>query len=198
MYFTLSENDINDLIKQLKQTKTKFIDGEILGNAIKMIFESGLKKKELSELTINDVLIKNGKIDGLKLKSGGKLSLNRKARRTLDQHINYLKNNQYPVQDVDPLFPGYFGDKGKRQFSRHLREAQKNNIVDVNDIHRAAVTSFYNKGNDLKKTAKHFRIDEDSVKDLLNDNYHKPKSHSSTHSIDDDYDGVIDPKFSFK
>jgi hypothetical protein len=64
MYYTRSENDINDLIKTIKQTKKKSFDGEILGNGIKMIFQSGLKKKELSELTIDDVVMKNGKSSG--------------------------------------------------------------------------------------------------------------------------------------
>jgi hypothetical protein len=119
------------------------------------------------------------------VKSEKKLKLNRNAKRTLDRHINYMKNNQYPVKGNDPLFPGYFGTKGVRKFSRHLRKAQKYNKVDVYDIHRAAITSFYNKCGDLAKTAKHFRVSERSIQEILDDKYHKPKGRSSIYSIDD-------------
>jgi len=91
-----------------------YIDGKVLANAINLIFWTGLKKKELINLKIRDVVYKGrireiihqegkGIIDELMTRRG-KIPLFAEAKCIILNHSSHLYNRGYDTSRTEPLF----------------------------------------------------------------------------------------------
>jgi len=91
-----------------------YVDGKVLANAVNLVFWTGLKKKELINLKIEDVVYKGrireiihqegeGIVDEL-ITRRGEIPLFAEAKSIISNHISHLYNKGYDTSRTDPLF----------------------------------------------------------------------------------------------
>ena len=100
------------------------IDGIVLSNLVRVCHECALKKSELIELSVGDVA-KGGVVGDVMQIGESKVSLSQQAKQVLQDHIDYLKKNDYRMYPTYPLFPA----RNKKRYTpknldNHLKEAQ--------------------------------------------------------------------------
>jgi hypothetical protein len=101
----LSESDILELCERIEQGSTPFIDGNILSVLVMVCFFCGLKKQELIDLKIRDVINRDGNLlDIITIQKLG-VPLTDDAKTILRRHLNYLQNKGYKRLRSSPLFP---------------------------------------------------------------------------------------------
>jgi len=116
--------DIDDLIEKLESVKTNSIDGIVLSNLIRVCRECALKKGELIELSVGDVA-KGGVVGDVMQIGESKVSLSQQAKQVLQNHIDYLKKNDYRMYPTYPLFPARNKKRyTPRNLDNHMKEAQ--------------------------------------------------------------------------
>ena len=113
------------LLKKIKRSNTKKIDGKILSCALRLVFFSDLKKKEISSLKISDVKYQNGQIYEIDPGSSGQqdkpISLSILSQKILKNYLKYLNSNKaYSTAPNAPLFPNYGVKNGQRNIDRHI------------------------------------------------------------------------------
>jgi hypothetical protein len=120
----VTQTEIEDLTSRLESMKTKVIDGVVLSNMVRTCHECTLKKGELIDLSIEDVA-SGGDVKDFMRVGDSKLKLSGRAKKLLQDHIDYLKNKGYKVKPLSPLFPTL---KNKRYTAKmldnHLKEPQ--------------------------------------------------------------------------
>jgi site-specific recombinase XerD len=123
----ISKAEIDELVAKLASVKTKNIDGTVLSNLVRTCHECGLKKCELIDMSLEDVAVEgivkeNMQVRGSRSRS---LRLSDNVKRFLQDHIDYLKGNEYQFEPDSRLFPN---SKNKRYTAKtldnHLKEAQ--------------------------------------------------------------------------
>jgi hypothetical protein len=102
----VSAADIEGLIARLESVNTSSIDGIVLSNLVRACFELALKKRELIDLSIEDVA-KGGIVRDIIQIGDDKLNLSElpQAKKMLQGHIDYLKTAGYRLFPTKPLFP---------------------------------------------------------------------------------------------
>jgi hypothetical protein len=98
--------EIEDLLSRLESVNTSTIDGVVLSNLIRACLELGLKKKELIDLSIEDVA-KGGIVRDVIRIGDDELNLSElpQVRKILQDHIDYLKKAGYRMYPTKPMFP---------------------------------------------------------------------------------------------
>lgn len=120
----VSAAEIEDLIARLKLVKTSSIDGIVLSNLVRVCHECALKKGELIELSVGDVA-KGGVIGDVMQIGESKVSLSHQAKQALQNHVDYLKKNDYRMYPTYPLFPARNKKRyTPRNLDNHMKEAQ--------------------------------------------------------------------------
>ena len=114
-------------LARLKNTKTKNIDTIMLHAALVLYMCAGLKKKEISEVKIQDVKYEGGRISGIDPNSQGRndnfVRLTGFPAQVLHEYLDHLRSSgKHKLSPNSPLFPDYEGDSGQKKLSRHLEK----------------------------------------------------------------------------
>ena len=114
--------------------------GRQLACIAKLIFYCGIKEGEIPELTIRDVLDKDGNIIRIIRKFGQPIMLTDEIERCIAKHIDEMKTrNPSLVKRRNPLFPSY---PNTRKIKRHLIKFGTTYV----QIHHAGIHYYYQKG----------------------------------------------------
>jgi len=165
-------------VEQVKTAKAK-IDGVVLSNLLKLCYFCGLRKGELIGLTIRNVSHKRIVKDTITI-DGHEVVLALHAKKLLERHIKYLKENGYRLYSSRPLFPTRGNEPYKEKTLQNHLEKIFNDMPDkinLEHIRKAAVCHFYDNLKRagerpqacLEKTSDFARILLRSTKDLLLD-----------------------------
>lgn len=162
-------------MKGIKHTQKPNIDRKMLWCVANLVFFAGVKRNEIAWLKIRDVFRGNNIADRIR-QCGRKLikpiQLSNKVIRILSGYIQHLGQNGARVLDPDSaLFDDYSGKSGERNLSRHLEDYK----TSFNNLRKAGINYYYQdllrNGNDsntaIKGTAKRFRMEERSVRNLV-------------------------------
>lgn len=103
---TITPEDIDALCEQIRNYgRTKNIDGPLLANAVRFVYLTFIKKSELINLEIRNVVGKGGEILN-EIKIGrGEIPLSQNAKDHIVKHLRYLKDKGYNTTRAQPLFP---------------------------------------------------------------------------------------------
>lgn len=153
-YVDINDQEIMYLIDLVEMTDKSYIDGRILGGALKLIYFCGFKKSEIINLKIKHVIRRGGGVvDELqscqKIVAGTihRITIPNCAKDIIRNHLLYLKRKGYRYTRNDPLFP----QRNKLQYEeRKLGKdlAKFSEKIQFEDIRRAGI---YREFNQLKK-----------------------------------------------
>ena len=114
--------------------------GKQLSCIAKLIIYCGVKEGEIPELSIRDVLDKDGKIIRVIPKFGKPIMLTDEIERCIAKHIDEMNTrNPSLVKRKSPLFPSY---PNARKIKRHLKIFGTTHT----QIHHAGIHYYYQKG----------------------------------------------------
>lgn len=139
----ISEKDVIDLSNRVKQFNTPFIDGQILSALIKASYYCGLKKSELLELNIGNILDKKGDIHWSFLNN---VPVTDNIRAIFLEHLAHLKARGYCRIKSAPLFPNKKRKRyGSRQLQYDLEKCMKEFVQDIGleKIRQSGICRFY-------------------------------------------------------
>ena len=114
--------------------------GKQLACIAKLVFYCGIKEGEIPELTIRDVIDKDGNIIRVIRKFGKPIMLTDEIERCIAKHIDEMNTrNPSLVKRRSPLFPSY---PNTRKIKRHLKTFGTTHT----QIHHAGIHYYYQKG----------------------------------------------------
>ena len=114
--------------------------GRQLACISRLIFYCGIKEGEIPELTIRDVLDKDGNIIRAIRKFGNPITLTNELEECIAGHIEEMgSRNPSLVKRRSPLFPAY---RNTRKIKRHLKTFG----TTCTQIHHAGIHYYYRKG----------------------------------------------------
>ena len=114
--------------------------GRQLACIAKLMFYCGIKEGEIPELTIRDVIDKDGNIVRVIRKFKNPIMLTDEIERCIAKHIDEMNNrNPSLVKRRSPLFPSY---RNTRKIKRHLKTFGTTHT----QIHHAGIHYYYQKG----------------------------------------------------
>ncbi len=148
----ITKGQIKALFSVVEQVKTAKIDGVVLSNLLKLCYFCGLRKGELIGLSIRNVSQKRIVKDKITI-DGHEVVLVLHAKKLLERHIKYLKENGYRLYSSRPLFPTRDKEPYKeRTLQNHLKKIFNDmpDTISLEQIRKAAVCHFYD---DLKRAA---------------------------------------------
>ena len=212
----IPDHEIKDAFEnlaRLKSSKAKNIDIIMLHAALVLYMCAGLKKKEISEVKIQDVKYEAGCISGIDPNSQGRndnfVRLTGFPAQVLHEYLDHLRSSgKYKITPDSPLFPNYEGDSGKKKLSRHLEKIPSFRIGDftekwdLNKLMEYGIADHYQneiksgKTHDeaIQSTARQYRINERTVVDNLTQN--KKQIQDSFEKLLIHWDELIIKKFS--
>lgn len=167
----MEKDEIIDLLKTIYDSKDRDIDGKILSVALDMVWECGIKEKEIPYLKIKDTIDPAGKVaDTLKI-GRDSVPLPSEIQVILTNYLKYLKeNDKYSTPD-DKLFPGY---NIIRTLERHVGKFYSGGKIfhklrnaGIKNCYHALLDSGVRQEECLKGTAAQFRITEGQVTRVL-------------------------------
>jgi hypothetical protein len=142
----IAVDEFHDLVSKIKNGNSRHIDGKILSCLIELAFHCALKKKELINLRIGDVVDNDGQIrDGIE-RTKGRVHLSDNAKRVIQETLVHLAKVESYRTDLDsPLFPDKDGGKySNRKLSRHIeRYVGKHSESTLEKIRQAGICRFY-------------------------------------------------------
>lgn len=192
----LSEDFVSDFFREVENNPPSLINGRVLLCLMKLAYFCGLKKSELINLRIKDTQSLNGEIlYELTLKKGN-VTLAGNVRSLLQEHIEYLKNNGYPLSRNSPLFPRkllkrstkgrgvgaqkYNGRTLQRDLIKISREIPSHNVLD--SLRWAGIFHYYESlksqggsSDFIGETARFARFDREYFERIIK--YHWYRSH---------------------
>lgn len=184
----ITQECFDSLIDDIKNTETMNFDPKMLSNLLLLCYHCALKKGELIALKISDVLEENTIKNEIEI-GGYRIELGLDTKELLNNHIQYLQDNEFEIQPSSPLFP-YTNKKcyNSKTLQNHLGLALPPDIG-LNEIRKLAVCSYYENlkntgfppGECLKKTrifARH--KDKRSIEQLLRDQIQQAGKPSNT------------------
>jgi hypothetical protein len=180
--------NIKTLCNEIKNSDNKNIDKKVLLLAVDLVYYCFLKKSELIDLQLKDVVKdSNGKPIKIEIKNKDNsikfiIILNNIFGEYLGEYINYLQNNGYNTSETSPVIPHSQKDKGKyrtKTLGRHI----KNFGVTLEKIRQAGIKNLYKSGVNIKDIARRARLTDEHVKAILNDKIQPPGQ-----SLTDNYD----------
>jgi hypothetical protein len=142
----VTQKEIEDLTSRLASIKTKSIDGAVLSNMVQTCHECALTKGELIDLSIGDVA-NGGRVNDSMSIDVKPVPLTNSAKKMLQNHIDYLKNNGYKCYPSKPLFPT---KHKKRYYSKLLDNHLKNDAIigdsiSLEKIRQSGICNHYDK-----------------------------------------------------
>jgi hypothetical protein len=205
--------DAFENLARLKGSKIKKVDSIMLHAAMVLYMCAGLKKKEISEVKIQDVKYEGGRISGIDPNSQGRndnfLQLTGFPAQVLHEYLGHLRSSgKYRIVPDSPLFPNYEGDSGQKKLSRHLEKIPPFRIGDftekwdfnklmeygIADHYKNIIKSGRTHDEAIQSTARQYRFNERSVVDNLTQN--KKQIQDSFEKLLKHWDELIIKKFS--
>jgi integrase len=145
-------DDTLEKIAKVEATDTPYIDGKVLATALKLAYFTGMQRKEIFGLKINDILDSKGNVvpeiqSCAKTVKGTVLRLNLTGQVIiiLRDYLTYLKKNDYPIDRTAPLFPQKKRTEtkpyDKRKINRDLNEIDPS--VSFKSVRRAGLERIF-------------------------------------------------------
>jgi hypothetical protein len=183
------------LFDNVEKSEISKIDGQILACALRLVFFAGIEKKEISSIKMSDLQWKDHRLKSIDPGSLGikenLIHLPDEASEALHTYLGYLRSNRSePILSDTPLFPEYAGQSGMKKFDRHLNKFSES--LGFEQIHKLAVKhheALFRAGLAGRPTHEQFRMDERSVKAILDENI-QPAGRRTT--IGDRLDAVLE------
>jgi len=97
----IDANNFNDLLNTIEKIKAPYTDRKVIGAIIKMVYDAALKKEEILNLKIGDII----KDIGMIRIGNNTVFLNKFTQSFLNGYISYLKEKGYKTTKKSPLFP---------------------------------------------------------------------------------------------
>ena len=128
------------LFDRMEADSSLKVAGRQLACIAKLVFYCGVKEGEIPELTIRDVIDKDGKIIRVIRKFSKLIMLTDDTERCIAKHIEEMNTrNPSLVKRRSPLFPSY---RNTRKIKRHLKTFGTTHT----QIHHAGIHYYYQKG----------------------------------------------------
>jgi len=123
----ITQAEIDEIIESLAKVNTAAIDGGVLSNIVRTCHECGLKKSELIDLSVGDVS-RGGKINDSMQVGDSTISLTERAKKVLQEHIDYLGIKGYKRYSSSPLF----STKNHRRYSSRNLDNHLKTVLSAN------------------------------------------------------------------
>ena len=137
---TIEATDFIYLFDRMEADSSLKGAGRQLACISKLVFYCGVKEGEIPELSIRDVIDKNGNIIRVIRKFGKPIVLTDELEECIARHIEEMGNrNPTLVKRRSPLFPAY---RNTRKIKRHLKIFG----ATYTQIHHAGIHYYYRKG----------------------------------------------------
>ena len=163
---------LNLKIEQMEKNQTPSVDGIILSNLLKLCNICALRKNELIDLRIKDVLDDRKDIrDRIKVRGAKKVLVEPEAANLIEDHLAYLKHKRYRTSRLSPFFPDRKGEKySPRKLQYDLDRFLKDDVhekITLEKVRQAGICKFYDEQKAisvpaivcLKETADFARVD---------------------------------------
>ena len=140
---SISEIELVELAAKIEHFRTPFIDGKILSSLIKVIHYCGLKKTEILELNIGNIIDKKGKIRQNILDI---VPITDQCKEIFRNHLTNLKTGGYSRIHSSPLFPNRKNKRyGSRQLQYNLEKSMQGFASDIGleKIRQSGICRFY-------------------------------------------------------
>lgn len=184
---------IENLLKQIKGSKTSQIDGMVLGTALELVYRCGLRRREIPLIKISDITYSpDNQPMGLKISGASDVPLSDEGKVIIQKYLQYLTTN-YSISTNDPLFPGY---NNVRIIVRHINTFSQRDSI--REIHNIGVKKHYISNKDQstdkrsKSTGQQFRMSSRAVQDLVHDRIQPPGRSKADTISDRKYDLFVD------
>lgn len=173
----LIPNKTSNLFNKIRNSKHHHIDGKMLFTMINLVFWLALKKSEVMDLKIEDVIDNQGQIYSQIQIGNSTIPAPENIKRLINDHINYLRNTPgYQSQSNSFLFQDKKGGK-YTEARRHLKN-KFSQSKPFEEIRQAGIMCYYNslssmrtKTERYKKTAEFARNKTvKSIKGIITDN----------------------------
>jgi hypothetical protein len=192
------------LIATVEKFRGPYVDGRVLATALKLVYFTGMRRKEIISLTIGDVLnAKKQIVDEIKScektidNKTFKLLLPNNVKAILREYLVYLKKNGYCIDPLAPVFPQKNGAKyGFKKLREHFN---KNDMrVPFEQVRQAGLHRIYSEPQDsydidlrYKRVAEYAREQTKSIKKLFG--YYRKTG--TRYSQEDEDEDIIFPQY---
>jgi len=181
----LDISEFQQLIGDIKNSFYPKIDSKVYSFALELVFTCFLKKKDLLNLIIADVVDASGNILSLIKIKKRNLPLSQDVISLISGHIAYLKSNNYPTSSQSPLMPDKNHKKyNEKKIDRHLKKFPQSHSkkIALDKIRQAGILYQYqylkniNKMDEeqaIKNLSRLTRLQERHVKGIITGNIQK-------------------------
>ena len=142
-----SEDEFISLVNNIEQYNTPFIDGKVLSSLVRAAFYCGLKKSEIINLNIGDVVDRVGNISPDAKCGQDLIPVGKQGHLVFQDHFAYLKMKGYSTIKSAPLFPTRKKTRyDSRQLQYNLEKCMglpKSNIIGLEKIRQSGICRFY-------------------------------------------------------
>ena len=169
--------DITEALGMFKKIEEDVKDGKVgpeLWSIVNLIFHTGLEKREICNLKIQNVALGNTIVNQIAINPAKSFQLPPEVKEILNDYVQKLQQSKgSSITPGSPLFPNYAG-VNERQLTRHL-----NRYGNFNYLRSGGVKYFYEtvmrrgpfmdeaKEKAVNDTALRFQIDKKTVKSHL-------------------------------
>jgi hypothetical protein len=101
----ISQKSILDLLQRMESSISRFYDSRILAALLRLAYYGGLKRGELLNLKVGDLLMSRGKAPESIKTNRGDIQLPPQEMQILKAYFQYLKKEGYQISPASPLFP---------------------------------------------------------------------------------------------
>jgi hypothetical protein len=163
-------NEFNKLCKEIEENSNQKIDGKALACICKLVFFSGLLRKEIPLLKIGDLVDQYGKVVERIRCFPDPISLPKEMQSEIESYIDYLKDRDPAlVNPESPLFPDYpYEEKAYRQlrdnFYKNFKDIRQGGIKHLNYQYREAGVE---EQKAYEKVAEQFRLSPREIRDVV-------------------------------
>lgn len=150
-HYLTTQPPISSFILNLKieqMEKNQSVDGIILSNLLKLCNICALKKNELIDLRIKDVLDARKDIrDRIKVRGADEVLVEDKHAYLIKNHIEYIDDKRYRTSRFSPFFPDRKGEKySPRKLQYDLDRFLKDDVhekITLEKVRQAGICKFY-------------------------------------------------------
>lgn len=146
------------LFNHMERYHSHYIDGTIVTNALRLVYNCGLSKDEVTELKIGDVRNRNGEIlDEIQM-DNHRIPITH-VKEIIQNHLAHLKDKRYSRAQNAPMFPmrngSPYGDQIYRDLAKielSLDDGFRGYGIGINGIRHAGICNYYDsqKSNNLR------------------------------------------------
>lgn len=134
----ISAKDFEHLLNTIEKIKAPYTDRKVIGAIIKMVYDAALKKEEILNLKIVDII---NDIGAIRI-GNNTVSLDKFTQYFLTKYISYLKEKGYKTTKKSPLFPQ---KDGKPYYPRKLHNdiIKFTKKIGLEKIRHAGICNYY-------------------------------------------------------